>query len=120
VDGCVFWVLILAATWFAIAAFWPFKRSTERPSAKNSAVPPRDWSDEAPPIGARFEHCGVVMMVIDDGQLDGEGWREGVLANYCDDAGHICRLWLTPAQWSAVDKRTVVAPTRVRSGGLPI
>lgn len=57
----------------------------------------------APPMGTRWEHCGRVLTVIDDGWLDDElEWRDGVACHYPADDGTIERVHFTPAQWAAV------------------
>jgi len=57
----------------------------------------------APPMGTRWEHCGRMLTVIDDGWLDDESeWRDGVACHYTNDDGQIERVHFTPAQWAAV------------------
>lgn len=56
-----------------------------------------------PAIGSRWEHCGRLLTVVDDGWVDEEwNWREGVACDYVNEDGHLERVHFTPAQWDAV------------------
>lgn len=59
------------------------------------------WS--APRPGSRWEHCGRLLTVVDNGWIDEEwAWRDGVACDYLNEDGHLERVLFTPAQWEAV------------------